>query len=136
MGITGRPKSQNPKNIMASVRITEAERDLLMLGYGTVNGGLRFALDRLLAEPVRTEPTASAEGGVMADVIAAHGAGGGFPVDHANQPHIEGTNLAENPSTKRHIHKPVSLVRDFADQGTQMQEWACSCGHLMTRRAA
>ena len=109
MGITGRPKSQNPKNIMASVRITEAERDLLMLGHGTVNGGLRFALDRLLAVPVRTEPADAGETEVTVG-------GGG--------------------KASRHVHKPVSLVRDFAEQGTQMQEWACSCGHLMTRRAA
>ena len=88
MGITGRPKSQNPRSVMASVRITERERDALIDMHGTVNAGLRAALDRLLltaAGRVRIEPTASAEGQgkskVMDDVIAVHGAGGGNPIE-------------------------------------------------------
>jgi hypothetical protein len=115
MGITGRPKSQNPKSIMASVRITERERDLLMLGHGTVNAGLRAALNQLLTVEVRTEP---ADAGDVLMSTGQGGSGGGDPV------------------SSRHVHKPLSLVRDFADQGTMMQEWMCSCGHLMTRRAA
>ena len=119
MGIIGRPKTQNPKDSVGSIRITQAEKRHLTLTYGSVSKGLRHALDQLMGTTasVRTEP---ADAGVM--------------VGGADETKPRDGGFAA--VGKRHVHKPESLVSEFADKGTLMQEWKCSCGHLMTRRAA
>jgi len=128
MAVTGRPKSQNPKRHIVSVRMTDSEKEALEWAYGSATRGLRHLVGKATedAVSVRTEPADAGTGtrGVTVNLgdgtqdvaltITGQGGGGGT----------------------RHIHKPANLIRDFADKGTAMQEWACSCGHLMTRRAA
>jgi hypothetical protein len=152
MGITGRPKSQNPKSVMASLRITERERDLLMLTHGTVNAGLRAALDKMLTQPVRSEPTASVgdiRGNVVMpietiadakakdkvvipdmEVTMLPGGGGGTGrviVDELDYP-------AGRGKSSRHSHKPANLVSERFEGGVKYETWMCLCGKTLPER--
>jgi hypothetical protein len=157
MGITGRPKSQNPKSVMASLRITERERDLLMLTHGTVNAGLRAALDKMLTQPVRSEPTASVMQGnkvdrgvvdeataEMADLavnipprlvvipdmevtMPAGGGGGTVIIDSLDYP-------AGRGKSSRHSHKPANLVSERFEGGVKYETWMCLCGKTLPER--
>ena len=138
MGITGRPKSQNPKKVMATVRITERERDLLILGHKTVNGGLRAALDAMLNKPLRGEPTASAEE-EPERIGAIFPPRGGWtePITEDSPSLI--VDAFDHPAgrgKKAHIHRPAVLVSSEHVRGELMETWSCECGHVLPARKA
>ena len=154
MGITGRPKSSDPKNVMATVRITARERNLLIDMHKTVNAGLRAALDAMLLnevagrgtpKPVRGEPTASAKGTrtpitedsptVIIDSLDYPGGRGKSKVME-DVIAVNGAGGGNPVKAKAHIHRPAVLVSSEHVRGELMETWSCECGHVLPARKA
>jgi len=145
--------------VTLSVKVTEKERDELKARWGSAYVGLRKAVENLLGgeptasageqriKPLRAEDikdklerdiAATIDGntiaaGVIDEVIAVHGAGGGNPVivDSLDYPAGRG-----EPRKARHAHKPATMVEHNIQAGVKYETWACECGHVLTPRRA
>lgn len=136
---TGRPREGNARRVTLSVKVTERERDELVGRFGSAYVGLRRAVDAILQNPVRTEPTASVEGtrGAIIDEATEEMTDIAVNIPKQNIVIVDSLGYpADRGKKERHVHKPASLVSSEHVRGDLMETWACECGHVLPARKA